>query len=649
MPASRRLPQSQLSARRRLAVCGICGFIGRITDKSVTERNLARCAQTLAHRGPDASGSCVTSSFAFAHRRLAIIDPDPRSNQPFLDEEFGLTVTYNGEIYNYRHLRQELLRRGYRFRTESDTEVLCKAFSCWGIDSVERLRGMFAFAIHDQNTGTAFLVRDRLGIKPLYYACADDGFVFASQPSAILQWPGVRSKLDPVGLSSFLSYRAVFGERTLFADIRKLPPGTWLKITAQSHELTRWWDPAGLDNGGDCSSLETLIGSAVEEHLLPHTPVAALLSGGLDSSILAFELSRHSSHKPTCFTGVVCGGLYDESPYAVEVAKSLKLAHVLVRLPGATSLDVVKRLTALRGHPVGMHNEAAMYLLARAVAHSHKVLLTGEGADEIFLGYSRIFRLSFDLRRQALLTALPDVIGRPARRHLSLPKFQASEFEFFLGRYTYFPQSEKLALATSAWRKDIAYDAELIDWMNYAYHSGGATPVERVRQFFVRHHLPALLEMVDNTTLAAGVEARVPFTDHRIVALALRMSFSEHLRWKHAFAPFQAAFTSIEKFSETLDVSKAALRSLYRDRLPASVITRKKLGFPLPLGKWAADPSSAPFRDLIFKESPAIADYLDIGALRRWYEHRSQAANDAFGKQLWLICNLEVFLRQLSS
>lgn len=630
-------------------MCGICGFIGRITDKSVTERNLARCVQTLAHRGPDASGSCVTSSFAFGHRRLAIIDPDPRSNQPFLDEELGLAVTYNGEIYNYRDLRQDLLRRGYRFRTESDTEVLCKAFDCWGIDSVKRLRGMFAFAIHDRKTGTAFLVRDRLGIKPLYYTHADNGFIFASQPSTILQWPGARSKLDSVGLSSFLSYRAVFGERTLFADIRKLQPGTWLKITPRSHEHTRWWDSDCLDESDDCSSLETLIGSAVAEHMLPHTPVAALLSGGLDSSVLAYELSRHSSQKPTCFTGIVCDDVYDESPYAIEVAESLKLAHVLVRLPGATSLDVVKRLTALRGHPVGMHNEAAMYLLARAVGHSHKVLLTGEGADELFLGYSRIFRLPFDLRRQALLAALPDVIGRPARRHLGLPRFKASELEIFLGRYTYFPQSEKLGLATSAWRKDIVYDAELIDWMSRAYHSGGATPDDRIRQFFVRHHLPALLEMVDNTTMAAGVESRVPFTDHRIVALALRMSFSEHLRWRHAFAPFQAAFTSIEKFSEKLDVSKAALRSLYRDRLPASVITRKKLGFPLPLGKWAMDQSSAPFRDLLFGGSAAISDYLDIGALRQWFERRSQVANDTFGKQLWLICNLEVFLRHLSS
>ncbi|MFK4381049.1 asparagine synthase (glutamine-hydrolyzing) [Bradyrhizobium sp. USDA 223] len=348
-------------------MCGICGFIGRITDKSVTERNLVRCVQRLAHRGPDASGSCVTSSFAFAHRRLSIIDPDPRSNQPFLDDELGLTVTYNGEIYNYRDLRRDLLRLGYRFRTESDTEVLCKSFACWGIDSVKRLRGMFAFAIYDQKTGTAFLVRDRLGVKPLYYACADNGIVFASQPSAILHWPRVRSKLDPVGLSSFLSYRAVFGERSLFADIRKLQPGTWLKITAQSHEHTRWWDPARIDDNGDCSSLETLIGSAVKENLAANSPVAALLSGGLDSSVLAFELSRQSSHKPTCFTGVVCDDEYDESPYAVEVAKSLKLAHVLVRLPGATSLDVVKRLTALRGHPVGMHNEAAMYLLAQAV------------------------------------------------------------------------------------------------------------------------------------------------------------------------------------------------------------------------------------------------------------------------------------------
>ncbi|UQR61430.1 hypothetical protein LRP30_31565 [Bradyrhizobium sp. C-145] len=149
----------------------------------------------------------MTSSFAFAHRRLAIIDPDPRSNQPFLDEELGLAVTYNGEIYNYGDLKRDLLRRGYQFRTESDTEVLCKAFACRGIDSVKRLRGIFAFAIHDHKTGTALLVRDRLGIKPLYYALADNGVVFAPQPSAILQWPGVRPKLDPVGLSSFLSYR----------------------------------------------------------------------------------------------------------------------------------------------------------------------------------------------------------------------------------------------------------------------------------------------------------------------------------------------------------------------------------------------------------------------------------------------------------
>ncbi|WP_407114531.1 asparagine synthase (glutamine-hydrolyzing) [Bradyrhizobium sp. LMG 9283] len=630
-------------------MCGICGFIGRITDKSVTERNLARCVQTLAHRGPDASGTCVTPSFAFAHRRLAIIDLDSRSNQPFFDEELGLAVTYNGEIYNYRDLRRDLLRRGYRFRTGSDTEVLCKAFACWGIDSLKRLRGMFAFAIHDQKTGTAFLVRDRLGIKPLYYARVDNGFVFASQPSAILHWPRVRSKRDPVGISSFLSYRAIFGERTLYADIRKLQPGTWLKITDQSHEHARWWDPARLDDSVDCDSLDALIGSAVEEHLLADTPIAALLSGGLDSSVLAFELSRHFAQSPTCFTGIVCDDVYDESPYAVEVAKSLKLPHVLVRLPGATSLDVVKRLTALRGHPIGMHNEAAMYLLARAVAHSHKVLLTGEGADEIFLGYSRIFRLPFDLRRQALLSALPNVIGRPARRRLGLPKFETREFEFFLARYTYFPQSEKMELATSAWRKDIVDDADLIDWMNNAYHSGGATPDERIRHFFVRHHLPALLEMVDNTTMAAGVESRVPFTDHRIVALALRMSPSEHLRWKNLFAPIRAAFAPIEEFSETLDVSKAALRTLYRNRLPASVITRKKLGFPLPLGKWAIDQSSAPFRDLIFGGSPAIADYLDIGALRRWYTSRSQAANDTFGKQLWLICNLEIFLRQLSS
>ncbi|MGY3146371.1 asparagine synthase (glutamine-hydrolyzing) [Bradyrhizobium sp. USDA 3397] len=629
-------------------MCGIFGFVGRVTDEAATERNVARCVQSLAHRGPDASGICVTASFAFAHRRLAIIDANPRSNQPFLDQELGLAITYNGEIYNYRELRRDLLRRGYRFRTESDTEVICKAFSCWGIASLKRLRGMFAFAIYDQKSGTAFLVRDRLGIKPLYYARLDNGFVFASQPSAILHWPGVRSKLDPVGLSSFLSFRSVFGERTLFADVRKLQPGRWMRITAQSHEDARWWDPARPDDNDACSSLEALIGSAVEEHLVADNPVAALLSGGLDSSVLALELSRRAAKKPTCFTGVVCGDEYDESHFAIEVAEYLKLPHVLVQLPAATSLEIIKRLTALRGHPIGMHNEAAMYLLARSVAHSHKVLLTGEGADEIFSGYSRIFRLPFDLRRQAFLSVLPDVIASPARRRLGLPTVEAKEFDFFLSRYTYFPQTEKLKLATSAWRKDVVDDVELLTWMNTAYHSSGATPDDRIRLFFVQHHLPALLEMVDNTTMAAGVESRVPFTDHRIVALALGMLPSEHLRWKDALSPVRAAFTPIPAFSETLDVSKSALRSLYKNRLPASVITRKKLGFPLPLGNWAVDESSAPFRDLLFKGSPAIADYLDIGALRRWYADRSRAAvNDTFGRQLWLICNLEIFLCQL--
>ncbi|MFC7698443.1 asparagine synthase-related protein [Bradyrhizobium sp. GCM10028915] len=206
-------------------------------------------------------------------------------------------------------------------------------------------------------------------------------------------------------------------------------------------------------------------------------------------------------------------------------------SHVLVQLPGAMSLDVVKRLTALRGHPIGMHNEAAMYLLARAVSHSHKVLLTAEGADEIFLGYSRIFRLPFDLHRLALLAALPDVIGRPARRYVGFPKFKPSEFEFFLARYTYFPQAEKLVLATSAWRKGIVHDAGPIDLMINAYHSGGATPVERKRLFFVRRHLPALLEIVDNTTMAAGVESRVPFADHpmEVPLLLIQRDVPDHL------------------------------------------------------------------------------------------------------------------------
>ncbi|APO70288.1 asparagine synthase (glutamine-hydrolyzing) AsnB protein (plasmid) [Rhizobium gallicum] len=625
-------------------MCGIFGFIAHARDASLSRDALERCAEEIAHRGPDAGGCYIGRNFGFAHRRLSIIDLDHRSNQPFVEADTGIVITYNGEIYNFRELRVALEKEGAIFRTASDTEVICKAFARWGIDCLHMFRGMFAFALYDPSSQATFLVRDRLGIKPLYYADTPTGLAFSSQPSAILRWPGVNASIDPIGVSSFLSFRAVFGERSLFSNIKKLPPGTWLRLQGGERQHERWWSPRP-DKMQD-ALIQEMIGAAVEEHLVADTPVATFLSGGLDSSILAYEITNRSSLKPTCFTGVVEGEGYDESPFAAEVAATIGAPHRLVSLPSATDIETVTRLISLRCHPLGMHNETAMYLLAERVGADYKVVLTGEGADELFAGYSRIYRLPFDLMRDSWLAWIPARLGRGIRRHIGLPNARFSEFELLLNQYAYFPIGEKLSLATKSWSRAINDDHTLIEWMKEAYLSAGDSPAARIAGFFVEHHLTALLEMVDNTTMAAGVEARVPFTDHRIVERALSMRPAERLRWRSRWAAIKAFTTPISSFSERLDVSKVPLRDSYSQVLPSSVITRKKLGFPLPLGRWAAGKESRPFRDLLFKSTPAIADFIDIGALKGWYDAQAACASDAFGRQFWLISNLEIFLRQ---
>lgn len=579
-----------------------------------------------------------------------MIDLDSRSDQPFGDKECGVSLTYNGEVFNYRELKQELEHLGHGFLTQSDTEVLLRAYLAWGEAFLERLDGMFAFGLYDQRSGTALLVRDRVGVKPLYYAELPRAVIFASQPSALLAWPGMNADPDPLGISSFLSYRTVIGERSLFRSIRKLEPGCLARVCKGKVEVDRWWrwQNESQSRRYGTQQIGRLLSKSIEQQLVADVPVATLLSGGIDSSILAYEVAQSAKQKPVCFTGVVRGAAYDESAYAQEAADRFGLEQRFVDIPSPTDLRMVEDLVHRRCHPLGMHNETAMYALAREISKDHKVVMSGEGADELFAGYSRIFRMPFDCARARLLAHLPGSLGSPLSRRWGLPARQVSELDFFLSRYTYFPSSEKLSLATPNWRAAIDEDQPLQSHFAREFAEVGGSLFNRISQVFLSTHLPGLLEMVDNTTMAAGVEARVPYTNHRLVAAAQALPVKWKLRWNSPFAPIDAFFQPISSFSERLDTPKYLLKHLYRNVLPPSILSRRKMGFPLPLGRWAVSDESRNFRKLLFDEEPAVASFLDIGALKRWYESERQAASDTFGKKLWLICNLEIFLRSLS-
>ncbi|AYG63941.1 asparagine synthase (glutamine-hydrolyzing) [Rhizobium jaguaris] len=627
-------------------MCAIFGIILKQPGASVPATAVDYCADALAHRGPDAGGRYIDCAVAFAHRRLSIIDLDARANQPFRDEASRVVVTYNGEIYNYRELRCELAQLGFEFSTQSDTEVLLKSYLAWGKSFLNRLNGIFAFALFDPRRSLSFIARDRIGVKPLYYMDQDFGVLFASQPNALIRWPGVVRKPDMKGALSFLSFRAVVGARTLFAGISKLEPGCLLEVKDGHVRCERWWSLAcPPERRLSKTDIRSLVGDAVESQLVADVPIAALLSGGLDSSILAYELSARAPVRPICYTGKVDGADYDETGYAREVAAHLSLPHRVVTIGEPSDIDAVAELVRLRGHPLGMHNETAMFTLAKAVAKEHKVVFTGEGADEIFAGYSRLFRLPYDYNRSRLVATFPAAIAKLARRRLALGP-HARPLQFFLDRYSYFPFDEIRSLAISG-RFSADDGEELFAHFEKQFAEADGDLFSQIAHVFVATHLPALLEMVDNTTMAAGLEARVPYTDHRVVAAAMAISSSERLKWKSAIAPVQALCSPITSFSERLDVPKYPLRRDYGKVLPQSVLCRKKMGFPLPLGQWAVAERSRAYRNLVFgKESP-LGDLFDLNALRTWFECGRTNPSDCFGRKFWLLANLALFFREV--
>ncbi|MFC0804775.1 asparagine synthase (glutamine-hydrolyzing) [Ensifer sp. P24N7] len=625
-------------------MCGIFGVINAAPGKTISPTTVRECTDMLAHRGPDGVGIYVGEAIAFGHRRLAIIDVNQRANQPFLDPETNLLLTYNGEIFNYQDLRSELAACGYLFTTSSDTEVLCKAFHKWGITCLQRLRGMFAFALYDRNSGRTFLVRDRMGIKPLYYIEQSGGLLFASQPSAILRWPDIRKRISAEALSSFLSFRAVYGEGSFFEGLKKVLPGHYLEVIGGSATLTKWWHLARHEQ--DALPLDEEIGASITYHTISDVPLATFLSGGLDSSIITSEIARRTGLSPICFTGSVKGDGYDESVYARSVATKFGLDHRIVDIPTPDDVSIVSKLIALRCHPLGMHNELAMYALARAISAEHKVALTGEGADELFAGYGRLYRIDLDYARAHILAMLPAALAAPIAKRLKVAPYQSSEFDFFLHHYSYFPEQQKEKLFRKEVRANLGDGQTRYGTLRTEFETLGSNLFSRVKQFMLQHHLPALLEMVDNTTMAAGIEARVPFVDDCVIRHALSLRKADIIRWRSLFHFLRALVSPIAAFSERFDTTKAILRDLYRDVLPSVVLERPKVGFALPLGKWATTDLSLPFRNRLFSGSPAAAQFLDMDAVRHWYQRGCEAPSDTFGRQVWLLCNVELFLQQ---
>jgi len=594
----------------------------------------------ISHRGPDDQGLDVCGSVGLGHRRLSIIDLR-HGRQPMLSGDGKLSIVYNGEIYNYRALRVDLAARGCRFSTHSDTEVILKAYEVFGDECVKHLRGMFAFAIRDSRRHRLFLARDRLGIKPLYYALRSGELLFASEIKSILAAGPVRPALNSAVVPEFLANRYVAGPETLFQGIHKLLPGhilTWSR--EDGLRVSRYWrlpevlSPADVSLEEQARELRVRLDESLRSHLVSDVPVGLFLSGGLDSSGLGMLMSRMVRDPIKTFAVGFRDQKVAELPWARMAAAAMGSEHYETVVTPKGFFDALPHMVWQEDEPIAFPSSIPLYFVSELARKSVKVVISGEGADELFLGYNRYRVTAWNERfATAYRRSVPGLIreelrtriGRfpkSARRYLerSFVGRAAGMRDLFFENFSVFPASMQ-AQALREPETLLRHDPYATATGYYEAAPGGM--LERMSYTDMQTYLVELLMKQDQMSMAASVESRVPFLDHRFVEYAAAMPARYKLRgW----------------------TTKAVLREALTEELPPALLKRRKMGFPTPLPGWLRGPFSPLVDEFVLGDRALGRSPLREDFVRRMVaEHLGGERNHA--DRLWLLMNFEVWQR----
>ncbi len=636
-------------------MCGITGYYCFKSSDAPKLAVLKRMTDSMAHRGPDDAGYLQLGKVGLGHRRLSIIDLSKKGKQPLWDKEKRACISFNGEIYNFMDIKRPLEEKGYKFNSKTDTEVIVNAYLDEGISCLEKFNGMFAFALYDKEKDELYLARDRLGIKPLYYAMLDNGIVFGSEIKSILLFPGVKREPNLKAVSSYLSFRYVLGEETLFKGIKKLLPGHFLKIAGKRVEAKEYWRLNPRKNKRDKGAAyyrqktEALLTKAVERRLVSDVPVGAFLSGGLDSSALVCLMSGLSKSKVKTFSIGFKEEGFNELPYAESVAKHCNTQHKEIVVSAENYFDTLKHLIKCKDLPLSVPNEVPLYLMSKELKKDITVVLSGEGADEIFMGYGRIFRSPFDFERLSVAQKLPLPLYRRFFRGLfekyGKERFN-SQLEHFLYNYSYFPLKEKKKIFNEKMDALVGEDEELTTQFEQIFDEAAGLPYyEKVSFVFEKMHLPGLLGRMDNSSMAASVEARVPFVDHELVEFMFSVPHKYKLVWNSLGSRIAALNKSSDEISEQLDTTKYILREIFRQRLPEEILVRKKQGFPVPLNQWFQKDFMDYAEEILLAKDAMIRAFIDQKKLRKWIGEKREKKPERFGQWLWMLINLEFWMQ----
>ena len=623
-------------------MCGIVGLAGQFSQSEAAQL-ASRMSGTIVHRGPDDEGLWATDGFAFAMRRLSIIDL-AGGHQPIWSDD-GVGIIFNGEIYNYRALRAELEASGYVFASHSDTEVILHLYRRDGLDMLQRLEGMFAICLYDRRQGLLHLIRDRFGVKPLYYAELDGTFYFASEIKAILQVLPRRPELNRQALHDYLTLRYVPAPDTIWRGIRKLPPAHRLTYSFGSglQHPERYWRldfaASELNSARDYSAeFSSLFLSAVEKRLVAaDVPVGVLLSGGLDSSAVsaaAVELGHKDFH--TFSVAFAEGGPYDETPYARTVAAHIGSQHHEIRIDRETFISFLPQLVHHSDEPLADLASVPLHFVSRLARREVKVVLSGEGSDEMLAGYNfdRLGRLLNRLRAieqwtpacaRQMLGRLP--IGGEAGAWLRLWAQHGWKDMLAAKPYhmtSHWDEAEKRLL----WREPGNFDSTFERLRDCYRASADVHPIDQVQQIYSADWLTEdLLMKADKMSMATSLEVREPFLDHALAEWASKLT----LVWR-----IGDAATGYQ--------SKRILRDFCRRRLPPSILDRPKQGFPVPAYGWLAGDLNAWADSLLFGRDSRVAELFRMEHARPLLASAG-AGNEASAHKIWVLIVLEHWLR----
>jgi asparagine synthase (glutamine-hydrolysing) len=623
-------------------MCGIAGFVTERAQAGDRE-TLRRMTDVIRHRGPDDEGFYEDDHAFLGHRRLSIIDL-AAGHQPMTSESGELWITYNGEIFNHAELRVELERAGHRYRTRSDTETILHAFEEYGERFVERLRGMFAFALWHKGRRELICVRDRLGIKPFYYFWDGHLFVFASEIKAILEHPAVSPRLEESLLPEYLAFGYTSGDRTLFAGIRKLMPGHTLRLRPgapqSALEIRRYWDvpepdPCSppVDEASLIRECRERIAETVRMRLMSDVPLGMFLSGGVDSSTIAALMKRMTDGPVLTFAVGYREQAYSELDYAARVARAIGTEHHEVTVGREEFFGALPKLIWHEDEPITWPSSVPLHFVSRLASRHVKVVLTGEGSDEIFGGYgryrlyavNRAFGRFYGLLPASLRARLREAVAASALLSSSLRRKlqhtvvgrEGGLVPLYLDNfYCAFPAGEQPRLFRTPGGPEV-----YAEFLRYWEAGDTRSALGRLLYADQKTYLVELLMKQDQMSMACSIESRVPLLDHPLVEFSTRVP---------------------DRLKVRRGEGKYILKKAVEDLLPREIIYRRKMGFPTPLRQWLMGPESERLYSCLRDPEGLVAACTDRAELDALLERHQRGFEDATDR-IWRLLNLQVW------